>query len=128
MVAGISIARVHSKRLPLPTVARPEDFAPCGRSPSQGAFSGESRLILVFRDEVKMRLLRLRRDWKNHSTGHAAYRTDFPRSHRHPDFPSALAITDFREVFDHLKADRYDLFVGGSSISRRGALHGRRRC
>jgi hypothetical protein len=40
-------------------------------------------------------------------------------------FPQPWHITDFREVFDHLKADRYDLFVGGSSISRRGALHGR---
>jgi hypothetical protein len=41
-------------------------------------------------------------------------------------FPSALAHYRLSGVFDHLKADRYDLFEGGSSISRRGALHGRR--
>jgi hypothetical protein len=91
MVAGSSIAAVFIPNGFLPHGCPPRGFCALWPLPKPGRFLGGAVLILVFRDEAKMRLLRLRRDWKNHSTGHAAYRTDLPRSHRHPDFPLALA-------------------------------------
>jgi hypothetical protein len=49
MVAGSSIAAVFIPNgFRSPTVARPEDFAPCGRSPSQGAFLVETSAHLGF--------------------------------------------------------------------------------